>query len=237
MGNLMKSDYSTSTATHAIVSEITIMASVQEFFVYEMGMSSCGIPSVEMEGTEDDWKRMKEKFLQLKELLEPIRNRIGLRDAWWDAVENICEELIKTFNGEPNKRWWGHIFSKYVTHGSGARSEFYGWFICELLGFGSAIQSFSSLNDGVVTVPMKITDKTMGTSEDSAFAAGIVGCEMFKEEDSQYASIKAVHGWTLMLEPDSVHRAALTKWGGAHARCLVKLSNVLMIDVYLSHQI
>ena len=65
--NLMKSDYSTSTATHTIVSEITIMASVQEFFVYEMGISSCGIPSVEMEGTEDDWKRMKEKFLQLKE--------------------------------------------------------------------------------------------------------------------------------------------------------------------------
>ena len=98
--DLMKSDYSTSTGTHVIVSEITIMASVQEFFEYEMGMSCCGIPSIEMEGTEEDWTRMKEKFLQLKELLEPIRERIGLRDNWWDKVEKICDELIKTFNGE-----------------------------------------------------------------------------------------------------------------------------------------
>ena len=150
--------------------------------------------------------------MQLKELLEPIRGKIGLRDEWWDAVENICEELIKAFNGEPNVRWWGHIFDKYVTHGSGRRSSFYGWFICDLLGFGSAIQSFSSLNDGVVTVPMKITDMATGISEDSTFAAGIAGSEMFKEEDSRYASIKAVHGWTLMLEPDSVYREDLINW-------------------------
>ena len=64
--DLMKSDYSTSTGTHVIVSEITIMASVQEFFEYEIGMSSCGIPwIIETEGTGEDCTRIKEKLLQL----------------------------------------------------------------------------------------------------------------------------------------------------------------------------
>ena len=214
--DLMKSDYSTSTGTHAIVSEITIMASVQEFFVYEMGRSSCGIPSIEMEGTEEDWTRMKEKFLKLKELLEPIRQRIGLREEWWDKVEKICDELIQTFNGNPNIPWWGHIFSKDIQNGSGARSSFYGWFICDFLGFDSPVKCLSSLNEGVVTVPLTITDHDTEDSEQSAFAAGIAGYEMFKEEDSKWASVKAVHGWTLMLKPDSVHRNDIMKWEAQH---------------------
>merc|ERR1719233_1296459 len=46
---ILKSDFSTSTDCHVICSEITIMASMQEFFVYVSGCF-CGIPAVEMEG-------------------------------------------------------------------------------------------------------------------------------------------------------------------------------------------
>ena len=68
--DVLKADYSMSTKTHVIGSQITVMTSLQEYFEYEM-MFMCGIPSLEMEGDEEDWKLMKRKFLQLKDLLKP----------------------------------------------------------------------------------------------------------------------------------------------------------------------
>ena len=107
--DVLKADYSMSTKTHVIGSQITVMTSLQEYFKYEM-MFFCGIPSLEMEGDEEDWKLMKRKFLQLKDLLKPIRQEIGLREIWWDRVENICDHLINAFNGKPDIEWWSHIF-------------------------------------------------------------------------------------------------------------------------------
>lgn len=207
--NLLKADFSTSTPTNVIVSEITTMASLQEFFEYEM-MTMCGIPSLLMEGEEKDWINMKDKFIQLRDLLGPIRGEIGLNGNWWKDVEHICEELIKTYNGKPDTKWWSHIFSYKGAWGSGAQDTYDGWFISKLLGLGS-IHTLSALNNGVITVPMKITNGMTGNSEQSAFAAGIAGYEMFKE-DAKWASVKAVHGWTLMLEPKSQFREEIIDW-------------------------
>ena len=47
----MTADFSTTTAVQKIVSQITLMNSVQDYFHYEMALG-CGIPAVEMFGTE-----------------------------------------------------------------------------------------------------------------------------------------------------------------------------------------
>lgn len=213
--DLLKSDYSTSSKTHLIVSQITAMASVQEYFEYEM-FTRCGIPSLFMEGTKHDWKKMKQKFLELKQLLQPIHEEIGLHSKWWNDVENILNNLLDTFAGNPNTEWWSHIFSYKQNWGSGARCTYDGWFISELLGLGR-IHSLARTKQGVTSVPMKITDIS-GHCEESAFAAGIAGFEMFTEEDSSWPSVKAVHGWTLMLEPNSVYREDLTTWETQHTK-------------------
>ena len=41
-------------------------------------------------------------------------------------------------------------------------------------------------------------------------AAGVAGFEITKT--SEWPSVKAVHGWILMLEPDSVFRTDLVNW-------------------------
>ena len=58
----VRSDFSTSTSTHRIVSEITVMSSMQEYFEYVMAMA-CGIPYIEFLGTEEDWRHLKIKLL------------------------------------------------------------------------------------------------------------------------------------------------------------------------------
>jgi len=68
----MQNDFSTSSGTHHIESEINLMASMQEFFSYEMGLVGCGIKGLEMLGTQQDWDKLLQKLQQVKEQLGHI---------------------------------------------------------------------------------------------------------------------------------------------------------------------
>jgi len=205
--DILKADFSTSTDCHVICSEITIMASVQEFFEYRM-MLMCGIPAVEMEGNIEDWKHLKNKFHLLREVLKPIRKYIGLEDKWWKDVNGVFDHLINTFEGKPDTDWWSRIISK-KPFGSGGQRYYEGWFISEFLG-RQMIESPQDLQNGIITVPMTITD--LEVEEKSAYAAGIAGYDVIKVKGSKWPSVKAVHGWALMLDPQSHFRKNLTEW-------------------------
>ena len=107
-------DFSTTTNIHRIVSQVTLMSSVQEFFEYR-SYSSCGIPVVEMKGTEEDWINLGLKIKALRKTLEPLNDVLFYDfndynyDSWWDAVEDIALYLLETFNGYPDEDWWGRI--------------------------------------------------------------------------------------------------------------------------------
>ena len=112
----MTADFSTTTSVHRIVSQITIMTSVQEYFEYTL-FSMCGIPAVEMKGTEEDWIRLGGKIKELRKTLKPIAIAIGLGDtqygaSWWDNLEEIAAKLLDTFNGYPDEDWWSRIITK-----------------------------------------------------------------------------------------------------------------------------
>ncbi|KAJ7374205.1 hypothetical protein OS493_007278 [Desmophyllum pertusum] len=106
----MTADFSTTTAVQKIVSQITLMYSVQEYFHYGM-TTRCGIPAVEMLGIEDDWSKLKSKLKVLRTLLEPIENDLGLPSEWWDLVERVFRKLLATYQGKPDTEWWSHIMS------------------------------------------------------------------------------------------------------------------------------
>ena len=76
------SDFSTSTSTHRIVSEITVMASTQHFFEYCL-RTECGIPYVELVGEVEDWIKLRTKFTNLRKLLQPI-DEVIMPIGWWD---------------------------------------------------------------------------------------------------------------------------------------------------------
>merc|ERR1711923_598263 len=81
-------DFTTTTSIHKIVSQITLMTSVQEFFEYSVG-TLCGIPAIEMKGTQQDWENLITKIRDLRKTLKPIENEIGLGSyyrhyrSWW----------------------------------------------------------------------------------------------------------------------------------------------------------
>ena len=77
----MTSDFTTTSASQRIISQITIMNSLQEYFSFS-ACFLCGIPAVEMMGQREDWVKLGQKCKELKTILEPIDKDIGV-NGWW----------------------------------------------------------------------------------------------------------------------------------------------------------
>ena len=107
-------NFSTTTDIHKIVSQITLMTSVQEFFEYKT-FTACGIPVIEMKGTENDWIDLGLKIKALRRTLAPLEDVIFKVNSWynwWDEVEKIASNLLDTFNGNPDEAWWSYIITE-----------------------------------------------------------------------------------------------------------------------------
>ena len=107
-------NFSTTTDIHKIVSQITLMTSVQEFFEYK-SYTSCGIPVIEMKGTENDWIDLGLKIKALRKTLAPLEDVIFKSNHWynwWDEVEKIASKLLDTYNGNPDEAWWSYIITE-----------------------------------------------------------------------------------------------------------------------------
>jgi len=107
--DLMEADFSTTGRNQLLASQIMVMSSMQKYFDYCM-MTLCGIPGVEMRGTEQDWIKMIAKTKQLEDLLAPIMKNIGLK-KWFRKTIIMLRKLLDTFQGNPDTKWWSHILS------------------------------------------------------------------------------------------------------------------------------
>ena len=114
----MTADFSTTTPVKKIVSQITLMHSVKRYFGFSM-RRGCGIPAVEMLGTEEDWKKLTSKLKMLRTLLEPIENDLHLPSAWWDVVQKVFCKLLETHQGKPDEKWWSHVMDYHQEYASG----------------------------------------------------------------------------------------------------------------------
>jgi len=192
----IRSDFSTSTETHRIVSEITVMSSMQEFFDY-CARTCCGIPFVELEGSEEDWLKLKTKLLALKKMLQPILRSIGLTPDWWMKVEWISDKLVETYRGEGDKEWWSKILSKEVHgFGSGAYVTYDGWFLRDLLNISKSVESFSSIPSGLVSVPLVFDDN--GVETKGAIVSGIAGIKI--DETFKIPVVSSAYGWVVFQQ-------------------------------------
>ncbi len=201
----MTADFTTTSAVQKIISQIAVMTSMQEFFEFKMCIM-CGIPSVEMLGQEEDWKKLVDKFKMLKAMMEPISDDLKLT-KWWDTAEGVLLKLVDTYNGNPDKDWWSRIIDIKKGYGSGPRQTWNGWFVNDFLG-EYRIEEITEFKTGLVSVPMKVTDGA--STEDSALIAGIAGFRV--HDNDAVPAVEANHGWSMLLEPNSVFRANMESW-------------------------
>ena len=101
-------------------------------------------------------------------------------------------------------------FFTIYRNGSGAPS-FNGWFMTYLLNVRHAT-SIGNAPSGLVSIPMTFSDDR--AEEQGAIVAGMLGYKYNYPSlnTDRRPSVEPVHGWTLLLEPNSVFRNDLTDW-------------------------
>lgn len=204
--DIVTADFSTTTAVQKIASQITLMSSLQHYFEYTM-MMMCGIPAIEMLGSESDWQKLISDLQALKAILQPIMDDLGLTEKWWSLTEDIFTKLLETYHGKPDKEWWSHIITYNAPYGSGFHEredlppDYSGWIVELLEGkVGLDMWDFSS---GLVDVPLKIIDGMQGVEDMAALVAGMIGFTVDKNTENGRPSVQPFQGWALMLPPNS----------------------------------
>ena len=203
----MTADFSTTTVVQKIVSQITMMTSVQEYFRFGM-KCGCGIPAVEMLGTEDDWSKLKSKLKVLRTLLEPIENDLDLSSEWWDVVEKVFNNLLATYQGSAVSEWWSHIMSYQNVYASGmffvpGEYLYRGW-ITEFLEGTKYAMDIDEMTSGLVSVPINLKHPS-GVQDTAAVVAGMLGFTVHTDENNEL-SVQPFQGWSLLLTSDSPFR-------------------------------
>ena len=121
----LQSDFSTTNPVTLATSQVSIMSAMKQYFVYKVIMGGCGISSITLEGSLDDWKKIKSKleFLSSKALkwwtkhLIPIIDNIIKTKEYYDKNKKINDELIDFWKGMIKLKGKGDMYEPHIING------------------------------------------------------------------------------------------------------------------------
>ena len=103
LATTLVADFTTTGTDERIASEVTLMDVVKPYFEYTAIYAVCGIPSITLTGTPDDWRKVLEKTRALE--------AFGM--GWWTSdLVPILEEFVKAAEGRPDYWFWKDIVNK-----------------------------------------------------------------------------------------------------------------------------
>ena len=105
--------FTTTTENDRIVASISMMATLQSYFEYEL-ILLCGLPSITLLGSVDDWKLLRGKVDRLLE----FDTKDGLMKKWLELLTVVLDEFVETKRGVDNMEFWDRI-CHYEGGGSG----------------------------------------------------------------------------------------------------------------------
>ena len=85
----LKSNFTTTNPVTLTTSQISIMSAMKEYFIYRVIMCVCGISSITLEGSLEDWKKIKSKFEFFS------KEEFGL-NPWIKSLIPIVDKIIET---------------------------------------------------------------------------------------------------------------------------------------------
>lgn len=212
LASTLVADFSTTGVNERIASEVTLMDAVKPYFDYNLFYIVCGIPSITLTGTPQDWQKVLDKTLALKEF--------GM--GWWVSdLEPILKQFIKASEGSPDLSFWKDIVKKtrpQTIQGPTCSkkpvtlTEFDGWFL-KLFPYdgkgrtpGKVTISSNMLRE-TVCVPFKCKTVTPSgdivSESDLELVAGLVGIT----EDIATFALTPKIGWFVRV-PESKEKPA-----------------------------
>ncbi|MEV4131788.1 DUF4419 domain-containing protein [Dactylosporangium sp. NPDC049742] len=104
---LFECDFSTSTPVERTAGRVVLLDAYSPYFALWL-VAVCGIPSVTLTGTVEDWRRIRGRVDALP--------RFGL-DTWCRSLAPILDEFVGAASGAPDVAFWQRIYSPVDAYG------------------------------------------------------------------------------------------------------------------------
>ncbi|CBJ33385.1 conserved unknown protein [Ectocarpus siliculosus] len=127
LADWFKPGFTTTTDTDEVAAAATAMASLQAYFSYEIH-AECGLPSVTLMGTVQDWKLLRAKVERLLDF-EVIDNPEGdVMEVWVGYLRKVCDGFVESAE-HPDSTETLQFWDKVVSHIGGGSGVSYitGW--------------------------------------------------------------------------------------------------------------
>jgi hypothetical protein len=210
--NILTPNYSTTDYESLIVCKISIMGAFKKYFDYTLGLCGCGVPYLILEGTADDYEKIKSKAKYLSKykfewyinkIIPHIDKMIEAKKGKVDVnyFKNMIQNREET---EYKPGLSGHGgYSYKVDHLSGWFLNFFAYWTDGYRGrykeFNEdhlGVKDFDKLPSQMLTVPFKIVDETKGKTYEMKYKVGFIGCDKNKKNE-----VSVVTGW--IVSPSS----------------------------------
>ena len=193
-------EFSTTGPVERIVCQIAVMDVLEPYYEFIM-RCVCGIPEITLEGTEDDWQRLRERA--------QVLNDIGM--SWWhDVLDPILGQFRLASGGEVDLDFWRNIHKREDAYGE---ANINGWMVKfipytkgamgvynvrnRLLTDPDAMMRASALPSGISVVPIHHViqgpDGQQARAEMFELLGGFIGVT----QNDQTGALRPKLGWAV----------------------------------------
>ena len=131
-------DFSTTTSIERTASEIVLLDAYSPFFDYAL-MCVCGIPSITLTGTVEDWQSIRKRIDALGDLVRDT----GL-PSWPGHLRTIVDRLIDAASGRPDRAFFQRIYKPKDAYGGEKVTGWIAW-LYPYLGIGGRYDTLNPL--------------------------------------------------------------------------------------------
>ena len=118
-------NFSTTSQVAKVTSQVAIMSAMKQYFTYKAKFLGCGISTITLEGSMQDWEKIKSKleFLSTKGLewytkhLIPIIDKILESKNYYNYNGQLNEELIEFWKGMVRVKGKGGLYDPLIING------------------------------------------------------------------------------------------------------------------------
>ena len=204
----LKCNFTTTNPITLTTSQVSIMSAMKEYFIYRVIMCVCGISSITLEGSLEDWEKIKSKFEffskeefglnpWIKSLI-PIIDKIIETKSYYSQNKTITEEL---------RHFWKDIIR--VKRGGAYKPDVIdGWIIKFVPNVSDKSPTIYEklddyeIPDQVLSCPLNL--RLIGGKKEIEYECSLASGFYGMIQDKNTYNIRPVIGYALVVEDEKV---------------------------------
>ena len=213
----LQSDFSTTSAVTLSVSQTSIMSAMKQYFVYKGICGVCGISYITLEGSVEDWEKIKSKLNYISKFalnwwtkhLIPIIDNIIKTKKYFAKNKKLNNELINFWKNMIKIKelvdFWKNMIKIKDKNGEYVLDVFNGWiikFIPDLSGDRPKLYEelgVMDVPDQIISCPLELLDITNDGFK-SKYKCDIASGFFGMTQDKKTLTVKPVIGYAIVVE-------------------------------------